>query len=77
MLLEVFYMQFLLNKCYGSKIVRNFCGIEKKFIVELHKDGKSLRDIGGIIKRSHSTIQYVIKKYKESGSVKKKLPKYK
>lgn len=40
-------------------------------IVDLHQEGKSLRSIGQIVKRSHSTIQYVIKKYIETGSVAK------
>lgn len=41
----------------------------RKLILTLYKSGKSLRQIGELIKRSSSTVQYVIKKYREHNSL--------
>lgn len=44
---------------------------QRKIVIDLHNDGKSLREIAKIMKRSASTIQYVVSKYKKSGQFKK------
>lgn len=41
---------------------------EKKIIIRLHKEKKSLREIGRTVARSFATIQYIIKKFKNDGS---------
>ncbi|GFT33925.1 paired domain-containing protein [Trichonephila clavipes] len=38
-------------------------------ITELHKEGKSFREIGKILKLSFTTFGYIVKKYLETGSV--------
>lgn len=38
-------------------------------IVTLHDEGKTLREIGKIVKRPFSTVRYIINKYKITGSV--------
>lgn len=40
----------------------------RELIVKLREEGKSLREIAGIVKKSHSTIQYIINRYKETKS---------
>ncbi|GFS51573.1 paired domain-containing protein [Trichonephila clavipes] len=44
----------------------------RKHITELHKEGKSLREIGNILKLSFTTVGYIVKKYLETGSVENK-----
>lgn len=41
----------------------------RELIVKHSKDGKSLREISKIVNRSHSTIQYVLKRYKVNKTV--------
>ncbi|GFX72341.1 paired domain-containing protein [Trichonephila clavipes] len=45
----------------------------RKHITELHKEGKSFREIGKILKLSFTAVGYIIKKYLESHSVENKL----
>ncbi|GFX33274.1 paired domain-containing protein [Trichonephila clavipes] len=45
---------------------------KRKHIIELHKEGKSFREIGKILKLSFTTIGYIVKKYLETGSVENK-----
>ncbi|GFX99579.1 paired domain-containing protein [Trichonephila clavipes] len=45
----------------------------RKHITELHKEGKSFREIGNILKLSFTTVGYIVKKYLETGSVENKL----
>ncbi|GFT33993.1 paired domain-containing protein [Trichonephila clavipes] len=45
----------------------------RKHITELHKKGKSFREIGKIFKLSFTTVGYIVKKYLETGSVENKL----
>ena len=42
---------------------------EREIIVKLFKEGKSERKIGTIIGRSRSTIQYILKKFKEENMI--------
>ena len=42
---------------------------EKKIILRLRKEGKTLRAIGKIVERTHSSIQRMINNYKLSKSV--------
>lgn len=42
---------------------------ERKIIIDLFKKQKSLREIASIVGKSHSTIQYIIKKYKDEECV--------
>lgn len=42
---------------------------ERNIIIRLYQQGNSLREIGSTVSRSHSTIQYIINKYKKTGSV--------
>ncbi|GFV20502.1 paired domain-containing protein [Trichonephila clavipes] len=44
----------------------------RKHITELHKEEKSFREIGKILKLSFTTIGYIVKKYLETGSVNNK-----
>ncbi|GFU21891.1 uncharacterized protein TNCV_3283641 [Trichonephila clavipes] len=44
----------------------------RKHITELHKEGKSFREIGNILKLSFTTVGYIVKKYLETGSVENK-----
>lgn len=44
----------------------------RELIVKHSKDGKSLREISKIVNRSHSTVQYVLKRYKINKTVKNK-----
>lgn len=41
----------------------------KNCIVEQHKKGNSLRFIGNLLNLHHSTVQYIVNKYKNNGSV--------
>ncbi|GFU84925.1 transposable element Tcb2 transposase [Trichonephila clavipes] len=41
---------------------------ERKHITELHKEEKSFREIGKILKLSFTTVVYIVKKYLETGS---------
>lgn len=41
----------------------------KNFIVDQYKKGKSLRNIGDLVNIKHSTVQYIVNKYKNKGSV--------
>ncbi|GFT50070.1 transposable element Tcb2 transposase [Trichonephila clavipes] len=45
---------------------------KRKHIIELHKEGKSFREIGKILKLSFTIIGYIVKKYLETGSVENK-----
>jgi transposase len=40
----------------------------RKLVVQLREDGNSFRNIAQIIKKSHSTVQYIINRYNETGS---------
>ncbi|GFS89037.1 paired domain-containing protein [Trichonephila clavipes] len=44
----------------------------RKHITELHKEVKSFREIGKILKLSFTTVGYIVKKYLETGSVENK-----
>lgn len=44
----------------------------RKLIITLYKSGKSIRQIGELVKRSSSTVQYIIKKYKEHNTIENK-----
>ncbi|GFU73577.1 paired domain-containing protein [Trichonephila clavipes] len=44
----------------------------RKYITELHKKGKSFREIGKILKLSFTTVVTIVKKYLETGSVENK-----
>ncbi|GFY23455.1 paired domain-containing protein [Trichonephila clavipes] len=44
----------------------------RKHITELHKKGKSFREIGKILKLSFTTVGYIVKKYLETGYVENK-----
>ncbi|GFW28868.1 HTH_Tnp_Tc3_2 domain-containing protein [Trichonephila clavipes] len=44
----------------------------RKYITELHKEGKYFREIGKILKLSFTIIGYIVKKYLETGSVENK-----
>ncbi|GFW57391.1 paired domain-containing protein [Trichonephila clavipes] len=44
----------------------------RKHITELHKQGKSFREIGKILKLSFTTVGYMVKKYLETGIVESK-----
>ncbi|GFV30251.1 paired domain-containing protein [Trichonephila clavipes] len=44
----------------------------RKHITELHKEGKSFREIGKVLKLSFTTFRYIVKKYLETGSVENK-----
>lgn len=44
----------------------------REVIVKLNSEGKSLRDISKIVKRSHCTVYKIINKYKQTGSVQNK-----
>ncbi|GFX09139.1 paired domain-containing protein [Trichonephila clavipes] len=44
----------------------------RKHITELHKEGKSFREIGKVLKLSFTTVRYIVKKYLETGSVENK-----
>ncbi|GFY05329.1 paired domain-containing protein [Trichonephila clavipes] len=44
----------------------------RKHITELHKEEKSSREIGKILKLSFTTVGYIIKKYLETSSVENK-----
>ncbi|GFR06686.1 paired domain-containing protein, partial [Trichonephila clavata] len=44
----------------------------RKHITELHKERKSFREIGKILKLSFTTVGYIVKKYLEIGSVENK-----
>ncbi|GFS35184.1 paired domain-containing protein [Trichonephila inaurata madagascariensis] len=44
----------------------------RKHITELHKEGKSFREIGKILKLSFTTVGYIVKKYLETGNVENK-----
>lgn len=41
----------------------------KELILKLHSEGKSLREIGKIIGRTHTTVQSLINKFKNHGTV--------
>lgn len=45
---------------------------QRKIIIDFHIDGKSLREIAKIMKRSASTIQYVVSNYKKVANLKKR-----
>lgn len=49
-----------------------FSNSDRKIVIQLYKDGKSLRQIAKIMHRSHSTIQSVVKIYNSSGRIEKK-----
>ncbi|GFW66534.1 paired domain-containing protein [Trichonephila clavipes] len=44
----------------------------RKHFTELHKKGKSFREIGKFLKLSFTTVGYIVKKYLEIGSVENK-----
>ncbi|GFX17011.1 paired domain-containing protein [Trichonephila clavipes] len=44
----------------------------RKHITELHKEGKSFREIGKMLKLSFTTVGYIVKKYSETGSFENK-----
>ncbi|GFW89734.1 paired domain-containing protein [Trichonephila clavipes] len=44
----------------------------RKHITGLHKEGKSFREVGYILKLSFTTVGYIVKKYLETGSVENK-----
>lgn len=41
----------------------------KNVIIDEYKKGKSLRCIGELFKLQHSTVQFIVDKYKRNGSV--------
>ncbi|KAL4091775.1 hypothetical protein QTP88_026414 [Uroleucon formosanum] len=41
----------------------------RKLVVQLREDGNSFRNIAQIIKKSHSSVQYIINRYNETGSL--------
>ena len=41
----------------------------KNLIIDEHKKGKSLQNISNLVNLQHSTVQYIVSKYKNSGSV--------
>lgn len=47
----------------------------RKLIIEHHKTGKSVREIGKIIKRSHSSVHNIIKRYKNNNQIENKTKK--
>lgn len=49
-----------------------FSNSDRKIVIQLYNDGKSLRQIAKIMHRSHSTIQSVVKIYNSSGRIEKK-----
>lgn len=44
-----------------------------KLVIKLHCNGKSLREIGAIVGRTHSTIQKIVHNYGNTGTLKNKL----
>lgn len=53
---------------------RGQTGIElRKLVIQHYKNRKSLREISEMVNRSRSTIQYIIKRYKEDKSVENRL----
>lgn len=44
----------------------------RKLVIKLHCNGKSLREIGAIVGRTHSTIQKIIYNYGNTGTLKNK-----
>lgn len=44
----------------------------KNLVVKEYKKGTSYRGIGGILDLPHTTVQYILKKYKDTGSVENK-----
>lgn len=42
----------------------------RKIIIDLWNEGNSFRNIGKIVKKPHTTIQYIVKQYKLTGSYK-------
>ncbi|GFW81997.1 paired domain-containing protein [Trichonephila clavipes] len=44
----------------------------RKHITELHKEGKSFREKGKLLKLPFTTVVYIVKKYLETGSVENK-----
>ncbi|GFS55399.1 paired domain-containing protein [Trichonephila clavipes] len=46
--------------------------LDMRTITELHKEGKSFQEIGKILKLSFTTVDYIVKKYLETGSVENK-----
>lgn len=41
----------------------------RKLVISHYKEGKSFREIGEIVKRSHSTVQCIIKRFREENRV--------
>jgi len=46
----------------------------RKLVVQLREDGNYLRNIAQIIKKSHSTVPYIINRYNETGSFEDRKP---
>ena len=44
----------------------------RKIIIKLHKEGKSFREIGKIVERTHSSVQRVVQNFNSSGSLSSK-----
>lgn len=42
---------------------------ERKLIIKLHESGKTFREIAVLVNRAHSTVQYIIKRYKNDLSI--------
>ena len=49
------------------KSLKQMCG--RELIFRLHEDGKSYNKIDGIVNRNKSTIHYIIKKWKNDGTL--------
>ncbi|GBN73348.1 hypothetical protein AVEN_260145-1 [Araneus ventricosus] len=47
----------------------------RKFIIFHHSSGKSVRKIAKLVNLSHSTVQYVIKRFKEENRIENKVRK--
>ena len=41
----------------------------EKLLLQLHKEGKSYKEIASLVSRSKSTIHYIIKKYNTKGNI--------
>ena len=41
----------------------------EKLLLQLHKEGKSYKEIASLVSRSKSTIHYIIKKYNINGNI--------
>lgn len=47
----------------------------RKLIIFHHSSGKSVRNIAKLVNLSHSTVQYIIKRFKEENRIENKVRK--